>query len=80
MLVEQKNQITLVLWQSWTLPFHLLGVQCVYMLSAYLDTQLGEQSYQYLTTGEDLRGLKEEPRSRHKVVILFHLVIWIVYT
>jgi len=55
-------------------------VQCVYV-SAYVDTQLAEQSYQYLTTGEDLRGLQEEPRSRHKVVmILFHPDIWIVCT
>ena len=57
---------------------HITFLQCI-CVSAYVDTHLAEQSYQYLTTGEDLRGLQEEPRSRHKVVILFHRYLHCLY-
>jgi len=41
-------------------------------MCTFVDTQLAEHSYQYLTTGEDLKGLQED---RHKVWFTPHCVL-----
>jgi len=50
---------------------HLFVCVCL-SLCPSVDTQLAEHSYQYLTTGEDLKGLQEESPTRHKVRLTLH--------